>query len=105
MGECTGTRRAETDVTASSVPQLAQKVDQHISGLRETKGAIEFPVILGFLQELTANVTLGSDVQPWDVIGMFVTRLSNDVNAILPEIQRTMAAEHLLAGKFAAVPR
>jgi hypothetical protein len=74
-------------------------VDQHISGLRETKASIEFPVILGFLQDLTANVALDSDIQPWDVIGMFVTRLSNDVNAILPEIQRTMADGQLLTGK------
>ncbi|KAJ9107379.1 hypothetical protein QFC21_000829 [Naganishia friedmannii] len=88
---------AKSVVQATDIAvQLAQKVDQHISGLRETKGSIEFPVILGFLQELTADVALDSDVQPWDVIGMFVTRLSNDVNAILPEIQRIMADGHLL---------
>ncbi|KAJ9123331.1 hypothetical protein QFC22_001530 [Naganishia vaughanmartiniae] len=89
---------AKSVVQATDIAvQLAQKVDQHISGLRETKGSIKFPVILGFLRDLTANVALDSDIQPWDVIGMFVTRLSNDVNAILPEIQRTMADGNLLS--------
>ena len=45
---------------------------------------------MGFLQELTSHVALGSEVQPWDIIGMFVTRLSNDVNALLPQIQQSI---------------
>ncbi|KAJ9104313.1 hypothetical protein QFC19_003953 [Naganishia cerealis] len=87
---------ARLRLLAKSVVQATDIAVQHISELRETKGAIELPVISGFLQELTANVPMDSDIQPWDVIGMFVTRFSNDVNAILPEVQQTVADGHLV---------
>lgn len=51
---------------------------------------LRLSLIVGLLQELTSHVALGSEVQPWDIIGMFVTRLSNDVNALLPQIQQSI---------------
>lgn len=86
----------------STVPfdfQLAQKIGQHVAELRMTKEPLQLPVILGFLQELTSHVTLGTDVQPWDVIGMFVTRLSNDVNALLPQVQQSVTDQRLITSK------
>jgi hypothetical protein len=81
------------------VIQLAQKIGQHVAELRLSKEPLQLPVILGFLQELTSHVTLGSDVQPWDVIGMFVTRLSNDVNALLPQVQQSITDQRLMTSK------
>jgi hypothetical protein len=61
---------------------------------------MQMSLILGFLRELTSHVALGSDVQPWDIIGMFVTRLSNDVNALLPQVQQSIDEGRLIQGQF-----
>jgi hypothetical protein len=44
-------------------------------------------VILQFLQEVTESVNPQGDIQPWDIIGMFVTRLGTDLNNLLPQVQ------------------
>lgn len=76
--------------------QLAHKIRQYIAELRISKEPLQLPVILGFLQEQKSDVALGSDIQPWDVIGLFVTRLSNDVNALLPPVQQSIDDRRLV---------
>ncbi len=74
-------------------------VNNHIAEIRSSKSALDLEVILGFLREITADVAAGGDAQPWDIIGMFITRLSNDVNDLLPKIRDAMEMGGIIKGK------
>jgi dynactin 1 len=68
----------------------------HVAELRGSKAALNLDVILGFLSDITADVAAGVDIQPWDIIGMFITRLTNDVNDLLPKIRDAVEAGQLI---------
>ncbi len=59
----------------------------HVADLREHKTPLVYANILAYLRQVTAGVAAGQDVQPWDIIGMFITRVANDVNDLLPKIR------------------
>ena len=53
-------------------------------------------MILQFLQEVTSAINPEGDIKPWDIIGMFVTRLGTDLNSLLPRIQTAVEEGNLI---------
>ncbi|KGB74790.3 dynactin 1 [Cryptococcus deuterogattii R265] len=68
--------------------QLAQRIGQHVSTLRNTKEPLRLSDIDSFLRDVTAqSASAGSNVHPWDLIAMFVSRLREDLNGTLSKIK------------------
>ncbi|KIR29722.1 dynactin 1 [Cryptococcus deuterogattii LA55] len=68
--------------------QLAQRIGQHVSTLRNTKEPLRLSDIDSFLRDVTAqSASAGSNVHPWDLIAMFVSRLRDDLNGTLSKIK------------------
>nr|KIR89490.1 dynactin 1 [Cryptococcus tetragattii IND107] len=68
--------------------QLAQRIGQHVSTLRSTKEPLRLSDIDSFLHDVTAqSASAGSNVHPWDLISMFVSRLREDLSGTLSKIK------------------
>ncbi|KIR68423.1 dynactin 1 [Cryptococcus bacillisporus CA1873] len=68
--------------------QLAQRIGQHVSTLRSTKESLRLSDIDSFLHDVTAqSASAGSNVHPWDLIAMFVSRLREDLSGTLSKIK------------------
>jgi hypothetical protein len=79
--------------------QLAQKIGGHLNDLKSTREPLQLSMVLGFLREVTSAINPQGDIRPWDIIGMFVTRLSTDLNSLLPRIQSAADQGHLVQSK------
>lgn len=84
------------DISAFEPSQLAQKIGGHLNDLRGTQQPLQLSTILQYLQEVTASFNPQGDVEPWDIIGMFVTRLGTDLNNLLPAVQAAIKDEKLI---------
>lgn len=89
-------------VLVSSVSQatdvairLAQKTGEYLTDIKQNQTPLDVQKILGFLADVTADVG-AQDVHPWDIIGMFVTRLGNDIGAYLPQVKAAIQEDQLL---------
>jgi dynactin 1 len=80
--------------------QLAQKIGGHLNDLRGTEEPLQLAVVLDFLRQVTSAINPQGDIRPWDIIGMFVTRLSTDLNSLLPRIQSAVEEGHLLQSRW-----
>lgn len=49
-----------------------------------------------FLREVTSAINPQGDIKPWDIIGMFVTRLGTDLNSLLPRMQAAVEQGNLV---------
>lgn len=75
--------------------KLAQKVGEHVAIVRDERRPLVLDDILGFLTEITADVAGAQNIPPWDIIGMFVTRLGSDLGAFLPRVRTAIQDEQL----------
>ncbi|WVR06294.1 hypothetical protein IAU60_003324 [Kwoniella sp. DSM 27419] len=67
--------------------QLAQRIGAHVSTVRTTKQPLRLADIEAFLFDITAESSAQSDAHPWELIGMFVTRLGQDLGGVLPRVK------------------
>lgn len=87
------------------VLQLAHKVHSYVNDIRSNKSPLQLDTILGFLRDITADATAGdggvsSSIEPWDLIGMYVTRLGNDINDLLPKIKMAIEEGKVVKGEL-----
>lgn len=71
-----------------------------MENLRESKAPMRLDDILALLKSITSGVPGGSDVDPWDIIGMYVTRLGNDIHQLLPAIKTAVDSGNLDLGEL-----
>jgi dynactin 1 len=76
--------------------QLAQKIGGHLNDLRGSEEPLRLSIVLQFLHEVTSTINPQGDIKPWDIIGMFVTRLGTDLNSLLPRIQTAVEQGNLI---------
>lgn len=87
---------------SSDLDQLAQRIGQHVSTLRNTKEPLRLSDIDSFLHDVTAqSASAGSNVHPWDLIAMFVSRLREDLNGTLSKIKEAAKDGRTISCEFA----
>ncbi|KAK4685386.1 dynactin 1, partial [Tremellales sp. Uapishka_1] len=77
--------------------QLAQRIGVHVASIRSTKSPLRLTDIEGFLQEITAESSALSDAPPWELIGMFVSRLGSELGAALPKVKTAVKSGSLVS--------
>lgn len=77
--------------------KLAQKVGEHVAIVRDERRPLVLGDVVAFLTEITADVAGAQDIPPWDIIGMFVTRLGSDLGAFLPQVRGAVQDGQLVA--------
>lgn len=81
--------------------QLAQRIGQHVSTLRNTKEPLRLSDIESFLQDVTAQSAIaGSNAHPWELIAMFVSKLGEDLNGTLPKIKEAAKDGKIVSCEF-----
>lgn len=76
--------------------QLAQKIGGHLKELEGTATPLRLSVVLQFLRDVTSGVDMRGDIQPWDIIGMFITRIATDMDNLLPQIHAAIEENHVV---------
>jgi dynactin 1 len=56
--------------------------------LRSTKEPLRLMDINAFLEEITAESSSSIDAPPWELIGLFITKLGNELAGILPKMKQ-----------------
>jgi dynactin 1 len=80
--------------------QLAQRIGAHVASIRSLKDPLRLSDINAFLEEVTAESSASIDAPPWELIGMFVTRLGSELSGILPKIKQAVNSGQVISSKF-----
>ncbi|WVQ80521.1 hypothetical protein IAT38_002626 [Cryptococcus sp. DSM 104549] len=73
--------------------QLAQRIGQHVATIRSTKSPLRLSDIETFLHDVTAqSASAGSDAHPWDLIGMFISKLGEELGGVVPKVKAAVKA-------------
>ena len=70
--------------------QLAQRIGAHAASIRSSKDPLRLSHIEGFLVDITAQSAAPAGMPPWDQIGMFITRLGQELGMALPKIKQAV---------------
>ena len=80
-----------------TLAQLAQRIGAHVASIRSSKQPLRLADIERFLDEVTADSSAASDAPPWELIGMFISRLSNEIGVALPKIRQAVQAGQVVS--------
>ena len=78
------------DSRNSADEQLAQRIGAHAASIRSSKDPLRLSDIEGFLVDITSQSAAPAGMPPWDQIGMFITRLGQDLGMALPKIKQAV---------------
>jgi hypothetical protein len=78
--------------------QLAKRIGGYVAEIRSAKEPLQLRTVLGFLREITLEVTGESD-HPWDVVAGFIARLGQEAATLLPTL---MDQDQVEKGAFLA---
>jgi hypothetical protein len=70
--------------------QLAQRIGAHAASIRSSKDVVRLSDIERFLVDVTAQSAAPAGMPPWDQIGMFMTRLGQELGQALPKIRQAV---------------
>jgi dynactin 1 len=70
--------------------QLAQRIGAHAASIRSSKDPLRLSDIEGFLVDITSQSAVPAGMPPWDQIGMFITRLGQELGMALPKIKQAV---------------
>ncbi|WWD18419.1 hypothetical protein CI109_102869 [Kwoniella shandongensis] len=82
--------------------QLAQRIGAHVAMIRSTKQPLRLADIETFLAEVTVESSAASDAPPWELIGMFITRIGNELGVVLPKVKAAVKAGQVVSLDFPA---
>ena len=70
--------------------QLAQRIGAHAASIRSSKNVLRLSDIEQFLVDITAQSAAPAGMPPWEQIGMFITRLGQELGMALPKIRQAV---------------
>jgi dynactin 1 len=79
--------------------QIAQRIGAHVAMIRSTKQPLHLSDIETFLAEITAQSSATIAAPPWDLIGMFITKLGNELGEILPKVRQAGKAGQTISSE------
>lgn len=68
--------------------QLAQRIGAHAASIRSSKDPLLISDVEKFLVDITSQSAAPAGMPPWDQIGMFITRLGQELGMALPKIKQ-----------------
>ena len=80
--------------------QLAQRIGAHVSSLRASKQPLRLIDIEVFLQEITSESSAPSGAPPWELIGMFVSRLGSELATVTSAVKTAIKNGSVVHSQF-----
>lgn len=84
--------------------QLAQRIGAHAASIRSSKDPLRLSHIEEFLVDITAQSAAPAGMPPWDQIGMFITRLGQELGMALPKIKQAIKDGQVVHSKLFLSP-
>jgi len=81
--------------------QLAQRIGAHAASIRSSKNVLRLSDIEQFLVDVTAQSAAPAGMPPWEQIGMFITRLGQELGMALPKIRQAVKEGQVVHCKLA----
>ena len=93
------------DNSNSADEQLAQRIGAHAASIRSSENPLRLTDIEGFLVEITSQSAAPAGMPPWDQIGMFITRLGQELGMALPKIKQAVKDGQVVHCKLSCLKR
>jgi hypothetical protein len=79
---------------------LAQHIGAHVAAIQASKQPLRLDDIYLFLDQVTAQKDGNSEnMPPWELIGMFISKLSSEVGSIAPFLRNIVKSGQVISSE------